>query len=74
MTRSRALTAQRASALRTAMDRADKARAGRERTTALDQLATMLETDASTSNGRDASRFKALAETLKGREAALRAN
>jgi hypothetical protein len=77
LTRSRALTAQRARALRTAMDRADKARAGRDRTTALDeldQLATMLETDAATSNGRDASRFKALAETLKRRAAALRAN
>lgn len=72
LTRSKAIQADRAAAVKAALDRADQIRTGRERDAAatlerLEALATQLETDASGATGRDAARFKALAATIKGR-------
>jgi hypothetical protein len=59
------------------LSRVDELRTGKERdaATRLDALtavATQLEADAKAKTGRDAMRLAALAETLKGRVAALR--
>jgi hypothetical protein len=72
LARTNAFNAERANALRTAMQRAD--RNGRSRND-LDQLSTMadqIEKDAATATGRDADRMKELAAALKGRIARLR--
>jgi hypothetical protein len=72
LVRSKTFTPERAAALRSAMDRAD--RGGRSRTD-LDQLRTMadqVESDAATAQGRDADRMKSLAEAIKGRIERLR--
>ena len=74
LTRSKTLSAARANALRTAMDRAEKARAGRDRDTAvqqLEKLATELPAETAAATGRDAARVKALIETIKARAATL---
>jgi hypothetical protein len=65
LTRRKAIAAERASAVNTALERADKQ---------LTSLATQLESDAGSANARDAKTMKALAETLKGRVARLRSN
>jgi hypothetical protein len=72
LVRSKTFTADRAGALRSAMERAD--RSGRSRTD-LDQLTTMadqVEKDAAAAQGRDSDRMKALAASIKGRIARLR--
>jgi len=72
--RTKAIANDRANALRSQMDAAEKG-TGRARTTALDSLAklvTQVEADAAKATGRDASRLKALAETIKERSAQLR--
>jgi hypothetical protein len=72
LVRTKSLTADRASALRTAMERAD--RNGRSRGD-LDQLVTMadeIERDAASAPGRDSDRMKGLAVAIKGRVARLR--
>jgi hypothetical protein len=72
LVRSKTFTADRASALRSAMERAD--RNGRSRSD-LDQLtaqADQIEKDASTLGGRDNERMKSLAAAIKGRIARLR--
>jgi len=72
--RTKAIAPDRASALRTQMDQAEKA-SGRARTTALDQLGrlvTQVEGDASRATGQDAVRLKALVEAIKTRSAQLR--
>ena len=72
--RTKAIAADRASALRTQMDAAEKG-SGRARTTALDALAklvTQVEADAAKATGRDAMRMKALADAITKRSAELR--
>jgi hypothetical protein len=72
--RSKALTAERLTSLRSAIDRADKSPQGAERRTALDeldQLAGQLETGAAKA-GRDQERMKALASVIKARTKTLR--
>lgn len=72
--RTKGIAADRATALRTQMDSAEKG-TGRAKTTALDQLdrlVTQVEADAAKATGRDAMRLKALAETVKARAAQLR--
>jgi hypothetical protein len=72
LVRSKAFTADRATALRTAMDRADRNNASRADLDSVNNLATQLEKDAASAKGLDAERMKALAATLKGRVARLR--
>jgi hypothetical protein len=77
LTRSRGMQAERARALKAALDRADDIRTGKERNAAatldeLDALARQVDTDAGAAAGRDQMRLRALAETIKGRIAQLR--
>jgi hypothetical protein len=77
LARSQAIPPARASAVRTALDRGDDIRTGRERGAAatldqLDALATQLEGDAGAASGRDAARLRSLAATIKGHTAKLR--
>jgi len=77
LTRSKAMATDRARAIRTALDHADTLRTGKEKSAAaaleqLDTLAGQIERDAAAVIGRDASRMRALAETLKARAARLR--
>ena len=75
--RNNAISAERAKAVRDNLAKVDDLRTGKERDAAarLDALvavAGQVEADAKTKTGRDAMRLTALAETLKGRAAALR--
>ena len=75
--RNNAISADRARAVRAALEDADDLRTGKERNApqvldALTALAAQIEGDAKTKTGRDAMRLNALAETLRGRAAALR--
>jgi hypothetical protein len=77
LVRSRAIPPARARAIGDVLDDVDDLRTGRERGAAatlkeLDTLATQLEKDGSSAQGRDAGRFQALAATLRGRGARLR--
>jgi hypothetical protein len=72
LVRSKAMTAERATALRTAMERADRNNAARGDLDGVTNLANQIEKDASSATGVDAERMKALAATLKGRVARLR--
>jgi hypothetical protein len=72
LVRSKAFTAERANALRSAMERADRAGAPRADLDAVNNLATQIEKDAASAKGIDAERMKALAATIKGRVARLR--
>jgi hypothetical protein len=72
LTRSKAIAGSRASALKSALDKADK---DKPAAAALDQLETIagqLEKDASSASGADAARMKALASTIKARTSKLR--
>jgi hypothetical protein len=75
--RSNAIGADRARAVRDALENVDELRTGKERDAAarldaLNAVAAQVEADAKTKTGRDAMRLTALAETLRGRAAALR--
>ena len=70
LSRSNAIQAERAAAVKTALDRADKG--GRDAGPQLETLASQIERDAAAATGRDAERMKSLAETLKGRAGKLR--
>ena len=75
--RNQAIAPERARAVRDALGRVDDLRTGKERDAAarldaLTAVAAQVEGDAKTKTGRDAMRLTALAETLKGRAAALR--
>jgi hypothetical protein len=75
--RTNAIAADRARAVREALERVDDLRTGKERDAAarldaLNAVAAQVEADAKSKTGRDAMRLKALAETLRGRAAALR--
>ena len=77
LTRSKALQPERARAVKTAIDRGDSIRTGKERNAAevlaqLDAVVSQLESDAGSASGRDAMRIKSLAETIKSRAAKLR--
>ena len=77
LTRSKGIRPERAQAVKTALDRADELRTGREKgapavVDQLNTLAAQLESDAGAASGRDAARLRSLAETLKGRAARLR--
>jgi hypothetical protein len=67
----------RAKEVKSALDKADGVRTPQDRGAApaieqLNALATQLEKDAGSAQGRDAARMKSLAETLKGRAARLK--
>ncbi len=77
LARGTALAADRIAALRTALDKADELRSGKEKGAtavldALDAMAGQLDADAARASGRDTRRMKALAETITGRTARLR--
>jgi len=78
LTRTRGIQAERARAVKAALDKADGLRTGKERgapaiLAELDAIAAQLETDAGAASGRDAVRLRSLAATIKGRTARLRA-
>ena len=75
--RTNGISAERAKAVRDSLAKVDELRTGKEpkAASALDALtavAGQVEADAKTKSGRDAQRLTALADTLKGRAAALR--
>jgi hypothetical protein len=72
LVRSKAMTAERAAALRTAMERADRNNAPRGDLDTVTNLANQIEKEAGAASGVDGERMKALAATLKGRVARLR--
>jgi hypothetical protein len=77
LTRSGSLPAERARAVKAALDKADDLRSGKERNAAatldqLDALARQFEADAAGTSGRDQTRLRSLAETIKARIARLR--
>jgi hypothetical protein len=77
LARSKSIDAERARAVRVALDKADEIRTGKEKNAAtvldqLDALAAQLERDAGGASGRDAVRLKSLATTIKSRVSKLR--
>jgi hypothetical protein len=72
LVRSKAFTAERATALRAAMERADRSNAPRTDLDAVANLAGQIEKDAASAKGIDAERMKALAAAIRGRVARLR--
>ncbi len=72
LTRSKGLAADRITAVKTAIDRADRRQPARADVDQLDTFATQLDRDAGAASGRDAARMRSLAETLKSRAARLR--
>jgi hypothetical protein len=75
--RTHAIASPRANAVRSTLDHADSVRSASDKGAAavadqLDGLATQIESDGSGATGRDAARFKALADTLRGRATRLR--
>jgi hypothetical protein len=75
--RNNAIGTDRARAVRDALSRVDELRTGKERDAAtrldaLTALASQVESDAKSKTGRDATRLSALAETLRGRVAAMK--
>jgi hypothetical protein len=74
--RSNAVNASRADAIKAALDRADRVtprdKDAASAAASLTALAADLERDAASASGRDASRMRTLAETVKGRAAQLR--
>jgi hypothetical protein len=74
LNRTRAIAADRATAVTAAMEHADKARSAGDKSHAareLETLASGLEADAGKASGRDAMRLRALAATIKTRAGAL---
>jgi hypothetical protein len=72
LARSSALPADRISAIRGAIDRADRTPVDRGALDAVDAVATQLEREASAAKGHDATRMRDLAATIKARTARLR--
>ncbi len=78
LNRTHGIQAQRASAIRAALDKADEIKSSKDKNAAavsgqLDELAKQVDADASSATGRDQMRLKALADTLRGRSAKLKA-
>jgi len=76
LSRTHAVRPERATAIKAALERADRVRSARDKGAAaaaeqLKTLAGQVSQDASTASGRDATRLKALAATLSGRGAGL---
>ncbi len=72
LTRSKALQADRVTAIKSAIDRADRRSPARADLDALDTLASQLDKEAGAATGRDAMRMQSLASTLKERVSRLR--
>jgi hypothetical protein len=77
LSRTKGISTARSSAVLSGLAKVDQLRTGKEGNAkasldALDALAVQVEGDAKAATGRDATRLKALAETLKGRAQALR--
>ena len=72
LVRSKTFTAERANALRAAMERADRTNAPRADLDALDTLATQIEKEGTSAKGVDANRLTSLAAAIKGRLQRLR--
>jgi hypothetical protein len=72
LNRAHALPADRAAALQSAIDKADKNKPSKSALDQLDALATQLEKDAASASGGDASRMKALADSIKAKTSKLR--
>jgi hypothetical protein len=72
LNRSKSLTPARATAVKNALDRLDKASRDRAALDQIDAVAAQLEQDANAAAGRDADRLRSLAATIKGRTARLR--
>jgi hypothetical protein len=72
LTRSKALAANRASAVKSAIDKADKDKPAKAALDQLDTLAAEIEKDAAAASATDAARMKALASTIRTRTAKLR--
>jgi hypothetical protein len=77
LARSKSLDAERVRALKSALDKADEIRTGKEKNAAavldqLDALASQIDKDAAGASGRDAERLRSLSATIKGRAAKLR--
>jgi hypothetical protein len=75
--RNNAISAERAKAVRDNLAKVDELRTGKEKNAAaaldaLNAVAAQVDADAKTKSGRDAMRLTALADTLKGRAAALK--
>jgi hypothetical protein len=75
--RTHGIQPERARAVNTALDGADRLRTGREKGAAsalsqLDAVASQLERDAGLAGGHDAARLRSLAATIRGRAAKLR--
>jgi hypothetical protein len=75
--RSKAIDAERARTVRTALDKADEIRTGKEKNAAavldqLDSVAAQIDKDAAGKSDRDAARMRAMSATIKGRAAKLR--
>jgi hypothetical protein len=72
--RTKGIAADRAAAVKTVIEQADKVRSGKDKEAAaqaLESLSAQLEGDASSAAGRDADRLRSLASTLKARAAKL---
>jgi len=72
LTRSKAIDASRATAVKSAIDKVEKDKAPKAALDQLDTLAKQLDQDAASASGKDAERLHALAATLKGRASRLR--
>jgi hypothetical protein len=77
LTRNKAIESQRVSAVKSALERADRIRSAKDKNAAavageLDTLSSQLEADAGGATGRDAARLQSLASTIKARAGALR--
>ena len=77
LARTKGIAADRAAAVKSALERADGIKTSRDRGAAdaaapLERLAGQIEADAAGATGRDAARLRGLAATLKGRAAALK--
>ncbi|HEU4890769.1 MAG TPA: hypothetical protein VFT47_04425 [Vicinamibacterales bacterium] len=74
LARTQGIKPERSAAIKTALERADKARNARDKGAAAEQLkalAAQVTQDADAATGRDATRLKALSATLNGRSGAL---
>src|SRR5262249_35117176 len=72
LNRTHALPADRAAALKSAIDKADKGKPSKSGLDRIDSLASQLEKDAAAASGVDAMRMKALAESIKAKTSKLR--
>jgi hypothetical protein len=72
LNRSRGISAERAAAVKSAIDKTEKDSASKPAVDQLDAVAKQVESDAASASGTDADRLKALAAAMKARAARLR--